>query len=104
MDKAATEKLAAIKKAYYDYYGSEHHEPFTFDGAKVYSAGSGISYIYVEYQVKSAVSDKSLNVTLRFSKEPEPKIMQWALSEGEHGDYGKGNGGDIWNGDIIIED
>ena len=107
IDKAATEKMVAIEKAYKEYtvqsMAGGRIEPFRFEGAEVSEDDSG-NCVYVKYKVGSDVSEKSLNVTLRFAAKTEPDIMQWAMSEGEHGDYGKGNGGDIWDGELIIED
>ena len=105
MDKKATEKLADIRAAL-DAYALRDYTPdvFEYEGVDVKVDDPNEGNMTLSYSVKSETSEKSLNVTLAVENGELVRISRWALSENEHGDYDSGNGGDIWNGDIVIVD
>lgn len=105
MDKKATEKLAGIRAAL-DAYALRDYTPdvFEYEGVDVKVDDANEGNMTLSYSVKSETSEKSLNVTLAVENGELVRISRWALSENEHGDYDSGNGGDIWNGDIVIVD
>ncbi|MBO7401861.1 MAG: hypothetical protein J6U10_02600 [Lachnospiraceae bacterium] len=105
MDKKATEKMVAIEEALFKHELRDFTpDEFEFEGVEVLPGGSGLPYKTLNYSIKSETSEKTLNVSLVALRGSIIRIASWALSEDEHGNYDSGNGGEIWNGEIVIVD